>query len=554
MNEKHAAKHDVTVVIVSHNSRRFLRRCLDALERSTAYPACRVILVDNASSDGTVHMVRKSYDRVKIIENRENRGFSAACNQGLAAAGSRYVLFLNPDIEVDRNAIARMIERLKVSDDVGILGGLVFDASGRPQHSARRGIPSLGSAFFYLSGLSRLLPDSSRFNTYAAAGDSPFEERDVGAVSGSFLMAPVEVVREAGGFDEDFFLYGEDMDLCLRVKKNGYRVVYFPDARAVHHHRTSTRKAPLRATYHFYRSMAKFYRKHNRRAVDRLFTPLVTLSTWVLMGMQLFFGQRVRLTGGVVRVERRWLRVLFITLDLASVAVAWFLAIYVRFGEIRPLPPFGDYRSYLLFLVIVMIVTYGSMVFLRAYRTRPRAAGTALKSTLLVFVVLNLIFFYGRPIAFSRLALVYFSAFLFLALMSWRFVFHLLAVSRVGRTFYRKRVVVAGSGKLTRRLVESLEEGENGYQIIGLIGSDGPPVDRSSTRPWLGAYPEVRDVVENFAVDEIVVVDDDEEGDSLLLSGYLRGCRVRVRLFGRAAAGRLERHEHIDLDDLPVLS
>lgn len=554
MNEQDDRRDIVTVVIVSHNSRRFLRRCLDAVRKSTAYPLCEVVLVDNASSDGTVSMIQRSYDWVRVIKNRENRGFSFACNQGLSAANGDFVLFLNPDIELEKDAVTRMVGRMKRSDGVGILGGLVFDASGRPQHSARREIPSIGSAFFYMTGLSRFLPASSRYNRYAGTGDSAFDERDVGAVSGSFLMAPVNVLREVGGFDEDFFLYGEDMDLCLRVKESGYRVIYYPVARAVHHHRTSTRKAPLRSTYHFYRSMAKFFGKHHRQGVDRLLVPVVSLSTWILMVAQLLFGQRVRLTGGVVRVERRCLRVMFILLDLAAVTGSWFMAIYLRFGEMKTLPPFRDYRSYILFLVILMIVTYGSMVYLRAYRIRPRAAGTALKSTLLVFVVLNLIFFYSRTLAFSRLTLVYFSALLFLSLLLWRLVFHLLAVSHIGRSLYRKRIVIAGSGELTRLLVRALRQEENGYQVIGLIGSDEPSPERLCEKPYLGNYPEVRDIVENFAVDEIVVVDDDEEGDSLLLSGYLRGCRVRVRLLGKAAAGDLERRNRVELGNLPLLS
>ncbi len=544
----------LSIIIVSHNSRRYLRRCLGSLLKVRGNSAFQVILVDNASSDGTVQMVKKSFPQVEVISNRKNLGFSKACNQAAVRATAPRILFLNPDIEVEQDTIARMVEKMETAEDIGVLGGLVFDASGLPQHSARRQIPGIAGAFFYLTGLSKLFPQSDRVSQYSRSHESPFREREVGAVSGSLMMTRKDIFDSVSGFDEDFFLYGEDIDLCLRIAREGFRVVYFPEARALHHHRTSTRKRPFKATYHFYRSMGLFYRKHYRQGIGKLLSPLVDVGCFFLFLLQILFGEKMRLSGGVIRREKWWMKFVFTMLDLISVIGSWFLSVYLRYGQLHPLPPYRDYRSYLLFIVIFLVVTYGSLLSLRAYRTRPREVRTALKSTFLVFVVLNLIFFYAKPIAFSRLVLIYFSGFLFVSLLLTRFVYHLITLSSLDRSLYFKRVAVAGGGERARRLLNQLLPEDQEYQLIGMIGrgeSQGGPQHR---KPILGTLSEIPDVVRNFSIDELIVVEEDDwESDWLLISGYLKGCRVRLRFLTREIGKRLDAGEKLRIDELPSI-
>jgi GT2 family glycosyltransferase len=550
-------EHDpmgLTIVIVSHNSRRFLRRCLSSLEKSSEFPKFRVILADNASSDGTVQMVRKAFPWVEVLLFKKNHGFSHACNRAAQSTDSPYVLFLNPDIEVEPDAIARMKEKIEAAEGIGVLGGLVFDPSGRPQHGAKRQIPGIASAFFYIAGFSKLFPERARLNRYAEPHTSAFEEREVGSVSGAFMMVRKKVFDLVGGFDERFFLYAEDMDLCLRMARTGFKVVYFPSARAVHHHRTSTRKTPLVSTYHFYRSMGKFYAKHHPSGAGRLLSPFVHAACGALFAYQATLGQRIRLSGGVVRMERSWLRYLLLLLDLASAVGSWFLAIFVRFGELTALPPFRDYRSYLLFLTILVVVTSGSMVSLKAYRLRPRAAGTALKSTFLVFVILNLIFFYTKPIAFSRLVLIYYSLFLFLALLLSRLLFHVVTVSPLGARLYVKRLALAGTGERIPFLLSKLESIGDRHQVVGVIGRSEPGKGSALPKPYLGSFPEARDIVERFSIDEVIIVEnDDGDGEWLHLAGRLSGSHARAWLLTKELAGRLERGEKLTWESLPPL-
>jgi len=498
-------------------------------------------------------MVRKAYPWVDVIVNRDNVGFSAACNRAIEVSTSRYVLFLNPDIEIEPDAIVRMMRKMESSESTGVLGGLVFDASGLPQHSASRQIPGLASAFFHLTGLSKLFPRSTRISGYSQSFTSPFEEREVGSVSGSFMMMRKDALDQVGGFDEQFFLYGEDMDICLRIAEKGFNVLYFPEARAIHHHRTSTRKNPVRSTFHFYHSMVLFYRKHHSKGVGRLLSPLVSAACWFLIVVQVLLGERVRLSGGVVKVEKRWMKFLFILLDLVSVIASWLLAVYLRFGELKSLPPFGDYRSYILYLVIFLVVTYGSLVYQKAYRIQPRSVSTAFKSSLLVFVFLNLIFFYNRLIAFSRLALIYFSVFLFLFMMLWRFIFHLVAVSSLGTRLFHRRVVFAGTGERALELISGLKYGE-GYQVVGVVGRIEDWDTWEYEKPFLGNINELREIVDNFALDEVVVVgNNDSDSEWLLISGCLRDCRIKLRLLTEDMAEKLSSGETIRIEDLPSI-
>lgn len=220
-----------SVVVVSFNTRDLLARCMESLCADTPQDMLELVVVDNASADGSADMVRERFPQVKLAANGVNRGFAAAVNQGYALSQGDYVVLMNPDAVVRGGAILNAMAFLERPDNarVGLCGGRIVNAEGRPEPSARR-FPTAGRKLFTLSGLAARRPDSPW------APDIPPSDvpREVDWVPGTFSVIRRAMLEEIGFFDERFFMYYEETDLCLRARRAGWRVVFLPGAEVVH--------------------------------------------------------------------------------------------------------------------------------------------------------------------------------------------------------------------------------------------------------------------------------------------------------------------------------
>jgi GT2 family glycosyltransferase len=253
----------LAAVIVSYNSEGFLENCVASLRGDAPLPDLAIVIVDNASRDqGFVAQLCNHYPGLTVMLNQENLGFSKACNQGIRACPADYFLLINPDCVVRESALEKCLTYLEAHADVGIVGCRVENPDGSLQLACRRSIPRPSSAFYRLSGLGRLFPRSPRFGRYNYTYLDERATAEVEAVSGSFLMFRAKMAGEIGLLDEDFFLYGEDLDFCRRAGLKGWKVVYYPEATVTHHKRRSSSQNVAAANYHFYDAMKIFYRKH----------------------------------------------------------------------------------------------------------------------------------------------------------------------------------------------------------------------------------------------------------------------------------------------------
>jgi hypothetical protein len=255
----------VSAIVVSYNTRDDLRRCLEALLAQTGV-SLDVIVVDNASTDGSVDAVRARFPEVRITANTANLGFSRANNLGLRAARGPYVLVVNSDCEVRPGAVGTLCAILEVRPDVAIVGPRTVGTDGAPQVSFG---PSLTPLAEWRQ--SRLVRGVKAGEATALSRASALAQREQEPdwVSASCFLARREALEAVGGFDECFFLYEEDVDLCLRVRRAGWRVVYTPTAEVVHHLGRSMDRAPALARLEYHRSHLRFYAKHNS-AADRI--------------------------------------------------------------------------------------------------------------------------------------------------------------------------------------------------------------------------------------------------------------------------------------------
>jgi hypothetical protein len=245
----------VCIVIVSYNVRDLLRDCLRTLSGQ------RVIVVDNASGDGSTAMVRTEFPAVELIANTDNRGFAAACNQGIAASTEEFILILNPDTLVTPAALQTLLDIMRTEPRAGACGPRILNPDGSLQPSCRR-FPTLPRLLLDEFGLGKLFPRSTFFGGYRMTWWAHDQLREVDQLMGAALLLRRAALEQVGPFDEHFFVYFEEVDLCLRLHGAGWKVLFVPDAQVVHHGGQSARQILTEATLYRYRSLGVFYRKH----------------------------------------------------------------------------------------------------------------------------------------------------------------------------------------------------------------------------------------------------------------------------------------------------
>jgi GT2 family glycosyltransferase len=258
---------DLSIVIVSYNSREHLRRCLQSL---TAHPPGvehEIIVVDNDSRDGSAPMVAAEFPGVRLLRLAKNVGFAAGANHGIRAAAGEAVVLLNPDSEIERDPFGPLLAYLRTHDDAGIVAPRLLNEDGSLQLSCRR-FPTFSVALFNrYSLLTRLFPGNRFSSRYLLTDWSHDAISEVDWVSGACLMVRRPLLDQIGLFDESYFMYIEDVDLCQRVHRADYKVVYFPDATVIHHIGRSSSTLPVRSIIARHRSMWHYYKKYLRRGL-----------------------------------------------------------------------------------------------------------------------------------------------------------------------------------------------------------------------------------------------------------------------------------------------
>lgn len=252
---------DLTVVIVNYRVKFFLEQTLRSVMEATRGLLSEVIVVDNASGDDSIEFSRRRFPQVEFIENKDNVGFARANNQAIMKARGKYTLILNPDTIVTERCIAGCIDHMETHSDCGSIGVRMVDGNGVFLPESKRAFPTPWVAFCKTFGLSRLFPMSPRFAKYHLRYLSDREPHEVDILSGAYMLCRTSVLQRIGGLDEDFFMYGEDIDLSYRITLAGYKNWFLP-LDMVHYKGESTKKDSMRYVRVFYDAMLIFYRKH----------------------------------------------------------------------------------------------------------------------------------------------------------------------------------------------------------------------------------------------------------------------------------------------------
>ena len=255
--------HQISLIIVSFNIKKHLAACLQSVFSCNTGAVKEIIVVDNASTDDTASLPELKFPNVKLIQNADNIGFARACNQGLAQAKGEFVLFLNPDTILGDDALNKCLAFFSSHPDAGALSVRMVDGNGKYLKESKRGFPTLWASFWKMSGVCRIFPGSKFFSAYYMGHIDETETAEVDVLSGAFMMMPVRLAQDLGGFDERFFMYAEDIDLSRRIIEKGFKNYYLGNVYIRHLKGGSTAKKSAAYTRQFYLAMEQYVEKYN---------------------------------------------------------------------------------------------------------------------------------------------------------------------------------------------------------------------------------------------------------------------------------------------------
>lgn len=281
----------LSVIIVNWNTEDLLRQTLDSVFRETKDLDFEVIVVDNNSTrDDSVKMVKDNFPQVVLIENKENLGFSKANNQGMRLAKGDYLMLLNSDVIVLDKALSKLVAFLEANKEIKMVGPKLLNADMTFQHACRRNLPNPKNSFYHLFGLARLFKDSKKFNAYRRQSDNCDKTGETEALSGAAMMFGREVYEKIGGLDEDFFMYGEDLDFCKRVSEAFGKIYFVSDAEIIHLYGASSKKRKIGALFNFYDAMWFYYKKHFYKESNFIFNFIVWVGIKIRLAMALIIN------------------------------------------------------------------------------------------------------------------------------------------------------------------------------------------------------------------------------------------------------------------------
>lgn len=469
---------DLSVVIVSYNVCDLLTTCLLSVDRARAGMEVEVFVVDNASQDDTLSVVRERFPWVKLIDTGENLGFARANNLALKQAQGRHLMILNPDTVVGEQSLKHLVDYLDAHPKAGAVGPKVLDPDGSFQTTSKRGLPTPWASFCKLSGLAKLFPKSASFNRYELGHLDPNMEHEVEVLYGAAMVVRREAYEQVGGLDESYFMYGEDVAWSDSVVKAGWTCVYLPGEPIVHVKGESTRRSDTDRDRHFYGAMRIFARKHFQ--LSFLSRILIDLGIWMAMLASRIRNRKKQHVPALVDLFLMW----------------------SAFWMVLPLspqqPPLPGSVTALIFSVI------GLAVFAQAGTYRKKAP-RLLVFLLIAFVTFALFtgftyFFRSRILAPGVMALA--GGFAFAFLMGWRALLMLLR--------YREglpKTLIIGTDDIALGWAKRARMGRYGkMMLIGLTGWDP---DKSGEvldgLPVLGPAKESSGWVRRWRVRKVVV-------------------------------------------------
>lgn len=473
---------DISVIIVNYNVKELLEQCIKSIFSASQNLDVEIIVVDNNSFDGSIPYIKdkfKNEDRLKLIESPVNLGFAKANNLGVKESSGEYVLILNPDTILQEDTLEKTLEFYKSQKETGAVSCKLILPNGKLDLACRRSFPTPSVAVYRILGLSKIFPKSKIFGKYNLTYLDENKTYEVDAIVGAFMLIKRDIYDKVKGFDEDYFMYGEDLDLCFRIRKAGYKIFYYPETSIIHYKGESTKKSSISYVNNFYGAMQVFVSKN------------LNTSFWlmnVLIKLSIFYR-------AVISYVSRFFKNNYpVLLDLIAIVSSMFIAIYLRF-EFFPL------EAYTLVIFVYTVVWLLSLAVSGSYSRIERfSLVKPLYGILFGFFINSSFTYFFNEYAFSRAVVLRttINAYIFIAL--WRMIAKIFRYSRSKSIFRSVNTIIIGKNTETENFIAKLKTRvDSEYEFIGYIS----PAEKH-TGEFIGNLNNLKDIVSANKVKNIV--------------------------------------------------
>ena len=486
---------NVSIIIVSYNVRSYLAHSIDAILKSD-HKNIEIIVVDNHSYDGTCDYLKENYqdiESVNIISNSENVGFGKAVNQASKIATNEYIMVLNPDTIIEESTISTLVDYLDKKNHVGMVGPKILNADGTLQLACKRSFPTIKVALPKLLGLDRIFPNSRWAGKYNLTYLDPEKVHKVDAISGSCMLIKSKIFKAINGFDENFFMFGEDLDLCKRVWEENYEIHYLPKTKIIHYKGQSVKTATYDSREAFYKSMKIYIKKHYSSTLG-VFTRF-----FISVGISL------RKLFSAVSDNRS----LFISviLDTFVIITAFISAINFRFSNLSPIVLS---KGLVPMIYVLLWIFVGS--FFQLYSRYILSYSRALIASVSGFFIAVLFTYFFKQYAYSRFVIILSSSIIILVLPGWRVLLHYFisrgyfrSVSRSRSILFSRKSIIAGVDSEGIRIAESiLKRFDSGLDLVGFVDYKCPTDKKDLPIPFIGNIDELREITKNNNIYEVI--------------------------------------------------
>jgi GT2 family glycosyltransferase len=477
----------LSIVIVNYNVRYFLEQTISSVYKSIVHFDYEIIVVDNNSSDDSLKMLAQKFPDIKVIANIENAGFSKANNQAIKLSKAEFILLLNPDTIIQEDTLQKCIDKMETDTTIGGLGVKMVDGAGNFLPESKRGFPSPMAAFAKMSGLSKLFPKSKTFGQYHLTYLNKNESHEIDVLSGAFMLLRKSVLDKVGLLDEDYFMYGEDIDLSYRIRKANFKNYYFADTSIIHFKGESTKKGSLNYIKVFYNAMIIFANKHVTGTRGKMLTFLLKIAIYLRAFLAVI--QKI-----VTPVGMPVMDVLLMSGNLYVLQLLW--ENYIKVSEHVIFPATFFYVN----MPIYIAIWLSSMLLFGVYAKNTKWKRLLIGLTFGTLIIAIVYAFFPNFLRTSR-GVILVGFFINLLLLSaYRFLFHYFNNTLYAFIKDEKKYIIIGSEKEATTISEQIKKSNLKHTYAGFISLNNGIKNTKN----LGSIENLNDILEAYKPNEIL--------------------------------------------------